>query len=128
MDLHVDIQELRQLEHDLGQVPARMVPKIVAVLKRGAKNIKDDWRDAWSGHAHIKHLPRAISYDINYGMSHISAEIGPDKEVSQGPLGSLIEYGSVQNAPIPGGAPALAKEEPKFFAQMEQLAAGVLDE
>lgn len=85
------------------------------VVNRGALQIKNAWKARWSGYAHLPHLPSAISYDIAGGGGVWVAEIGPDKTRSQGPLGNIIEFGSRNNAPIPGGLPAARAEEPLFF-------------
>lgn len=127
MELRVDTGDLKRLERDLGRVPAEVVPKVVAIVKRGAQNIKTDWQKAWSGHPHIKHLPRAVTYDMKITPRGVSAEIGPELGKRQGPLGGIIEHGSPTSAPIPGGLPAADREEPRFFAQLELLAGRVLD-
>jgi hypothetical protein len=92
------------------------------VVAKGAINVTSDWRKRWSGHAHAPRLPYAVGYDLNWFLGgKIEAEIGPDKDKPQGALGNLFEYGSVNNAPIPGGAPALEAERPKFEKAMENL-------
>ena len=48
------------------------------------------------------------------GLALHEAEIGPDKLRPQGPLGNLIEFGSINNPPHPGGLPAALREEPRF--------------
>lgn len=118
MDLDVDASELREFAEDLGRIPASMVPKVEAVVRKAAVNIKQDWAQTWTGHAHIPALPKAISFDMLYGFGSIGAEIGPDKARTQGPLGNVIEFGTVNNAPIPGGYPALYKELPAFMLHL----------
>ena len=118
MDIDIDASELREFTEDLGRIPASMVPKVEAVVRKAAVNIKKDWAAAWAGHAHIPALPRAISFDMQYGIGVIGVEIGPDKAKAQGPLGNVIEFGTVNNAPIPGGYPALYKELPAFLAHL----------
>jgi len=92
------------------------------VVQKGSVNIKADWRRRWSGHAHAPRLPYAIGFDTKVLGSRIESEIGPDKDKPQGALGNLFEFGSIKNAPIPGGAPALEAERPKFERAMEALA------
>lgn len=92
------------------------------VVQRGALNIKTDWRKRWTGYKHAPRLPYAITYDTRQLGGRIDAEIGPDKDKPQGALGNLFEYGSLNNAPIPGAAPALRTEQPKFEKAMEGLA------
>jgi len=56
------------------------------------------------------------------------AEIGPDKLRRQGPLGNLLEYGSVHNAPHPHMIPAAEAEQPRFEQAMEDLSARLLED
>jgi hypothetical protein len=113
---------LKELIADLER-EARVAPaEARKVLQKGALNIKNDWRRRWSGRPHAPRLPYAIGYDTRVLGGVSEAEIGPDKDKPQGALGNLFEYGSVNNAPIPGGAPALEAERPKFEAAMEALA------
>lgn len=92
------------------------------VVQKGCLNIKNDWRKRWTGFPHAPRLPYAISYDTTMTGERVEGEVGPDKDKRQGSLGNLFEYGSVNNAPIPGGAPALQAEQPKFERAMEALA------
>jgi hypothetical protein len=91
------------------------------VVGRGLLNIKKDWAARWTGYPHIVHLPRAINYDVVRRGDDISGEVGVDKSRRQGPLGNLIEFGSENNAPIPGGLPAIAAEEPRFERALADL-------
>lgn len=126
--IHADSGDLDDLIHDLdiGVVRRRMMPEAKRVTERGAFNIKKDWRDRWSGHPHIPHLAKAVTYDVTSKRDEVEAEIGPDKERRQGPLGNIIEHGTVHNAPIPGGAPALAAEEPRYMKALADLGEKVL--
>lgn len=99
-------------------------PEIGRVVERGAFNIKKDWRQRWSGLHHLRRIPYSITYDVEYRIAGqtVSAEIGPDLNKPQGPLGGILEDGSPTSAPHPGGLPALATEEPKFIDQLERVA------
>lgn len=92
-----------------------------------ALRIKTDWRRRWSGFKHAPRLPYAVTYETKVLGGLIDAEIGPDKDRPQGALGNLFEYGSVKNAPIPGGAPALEAERPRFEKAIESLAVKSLE-
>lgn len=91
------------------------------VVQKGCLNVKTDWRRRWSGFPHAPRLPYAIGYDTKQLGGRIEGEVGPDKDKRQGALGNLFEYGSIKNAPIPGGAPALETERRKFERAMEAL-------
>lgn len=115
------------LAADLGQAAAKALPEIRKVLQKGALNIKTDWRRTWTGLAHAPRLPYAITYDTEETATRVIAEIGADKEKRQGALANLIEYGSVNNAPIPGGARALRAEEPRFEKALGDVIEGLTD-
>lgn len=100
---------------------------MLAAVTKGAVNIKKDWAARWSGMGHAPALPAAVSYDITYGLGGVKAEIGPDKGRRQGALGNLLEFGSVHNAPRPGGMPALDAEAPRFEQALAEAAGKVLD-
>ena len=86
-----------------------------AVVNKGALNVKLGWQRRWRGLSHAPSLADAISYDLkSRGMAEHEAEIGPDKTKRQGALGNLIEFGSINNPPHPGGLPAALREEPRF--------------
>lgn len=99
---------------DVADGQAHVDQQLRGVVNHGAFNIKQAWKARWSGYAHLPHLPGTISYDLAGGAGVWTAEIGPDKTKRQGPLGNIIEFGSVNNAPIPGGLPAARAEEPLF--------------
>jgi hypothetical protein len=112
---------LKMLGADLAR-EAKIAPvEARKVVGKGCLNVKTDWRRRWSGYPHAPRLPYAITYDTKQLGGRIEGEVGPDKGKPQGALGNLFEYGSVKNSPIPGGAPALETERPKFERAMEAL-------
>lgn len=116
-----DTKDLEEWIADLNKADEDLVPRAERVVGRGLYNIKRDWAARWTGYAHIPWLPKAINYDVTREGDNISGEVGPDKTKRQGPLGNLIEYGSENNAPIPGGLPAIAAEEPKLLNALADL-------
>ncbi|MFB7739572.1 hypothetical protein ACFC08_35535 [Streptomyces sp. NPDC056112] len=72
-----------------------------------AGKVKRDAAQRISGHSHLPAYPASITYSLSHGPMGPEAEIGPDKGRRQGPLGNLIEYGSIHNAPLPHLGPAL---------------------
>lgn len=113
----VDLSQIKALEQSLRDAEADVVGEMRNIVNRGAFSVKKDWQRRWSGHQHIRGLPHTITYDTTVTGDTAAAEIGPDKNRGgQAPLAHLIEYGSVNNPPLPGGAPALEAEAPKFEA------------
>jgi hypothetical protein len=110
------------LEHARDEVG----PEGRKVVEKGAYNIKDYWRAKWGGFRHAPDLPYAVTYDIFDEGDRVRAEIGPDKNKRQGALGNLLEFGSENNAPHPGGSPALDAEGPRFEQAVADLAEKLL--
>lgn len=125
-DVSVDVSQLRGLAEDLRMGYKEAAKDAAAIVGRGALNIKKDWQSRWRGHPMVPAIPYAINYDVKVRPTEIAAEIGVDKGRRQGPLGNLLEFGSVNNAPLPGGAPALAAEEPRFVEQAAKLVDSLL--
>lgn len=125
-DLDVTVTGLRELVRDLEAVDNKLPAGVKAVVSKGALNIKNDWKRRWSGIGHAPALPAAVTYDTKESRDSVSAQIGPDKGRRQGALGNIIEFGTSNNAPIPGGLPALAAEQPKFEKALEDVAEKVL--
>jgi len=127
MGFRVDVDGLERWEADHAAMPAELDEQIRKVTGRGAFNVKRDWKARWTGYRHIPYLPNAISYDLERapGGGWV-AEIGPDKHRRQGPLGNVIEFGTINNAPIPGGLPALDVETPRFERALADAAEKVL--
>lgn len=120
--IRVDASQVEALAALFAQVPGKAVALARPVVQKGALNIKNDWRRAWSGLDSAPYLASAVTYDITDAGSLVTAEIGPDKSLPQGALGNLLEFGSVNNAPHPGGLPAAQAEEPRFAEAAERLA------
>jgi hypothetical protein len=124
--MDIDTSQLQKLAADIRAHSRNTPAAAVQVVAKGALNIKADWRKAWAGLAHAPYLPAAITYDTTVRVSSIEAEIGPDKDRRQGALGNIVEFGTSKNGPRPGGAPALAREEPKYVSAVEKLTQGLL--
>lgn len=125
--MDVEAAGLRELVQALSKAESRSVPAVAAVVTKGNINIKKDWRQRWSGIGHAPALPAAITDDVSYGLLTVRGEVGPDKDRRQGPLGNIIEFGTENNAPIPGGLPALEAEAPRFERALGELGGRMLE-
>lgn len=115
---------LARVASDLIAAAAAAPVAVVGVVKKGAVNVKKDWRanaQASSGR-HAPAYPYSITFDVSATGRTVSAEIGPDKDKPQGPLGNLLEFGSVNNPPHLDGQRAIDAERPKFIEQIAKLA------
>jgi hypothetical protein len=122
----VDASQLRTLVADLDRAASRSVTEVAAVVSKGALNIKKDAARRVSGLAHAPAYPASIGYDLYRLPGSVNAKVGPDKGRRQGALGNILEFGSVNNGPIPHLSPALDAEEPRYARAMEDLAAKLL--
>jgi hypothetical protein len=119
--MDVQVTGLRELIVELAKAERAVPQQVREVVQKGALNIKRDWQQRWAGLSHAPSLAAAVSYDTRLAGAGASAEIGPDKGKAQGALGNLLEFGSVNNAPRPGGLPALQAEEPRFEKAMGDI-------
>jgi HK97 gp10 family phage protein len=121
------VSELAALAADFGRVAQAVDDEGEKVVSKGALNIKEDTRARWAGHRHAPTLAASVTYDLTRTAAGVSAEIGPDKDLTGGgPLGTIYEYGTPHSAPRPALNPALDAEEPNFVRALEDLAERLL--
>lgn len=107
--LDFDLSELTALSGNIGRASAAVVKASVAVVAKGAVNIKNDTR------ANVSDDPtwRRLAQTVNYEQVGLSAVIGYD-DVGQGELAGIYEFGSARRAPHPTLYPAAGREAPRF--------------
>lgn len=128
MQFRLDVSDVNRLSAQLQQKGVRIGDEVRAIVEVGARNVKDEARDLISGLAHAPAYPYSIGYDLHaaLGLGLVSADIGPDKAKPQGALGNILEYGTVNNAPLAHLGPALDREAPGFVRALEDAAGDVL--
>lgn len=117
---------LRRLAAQLHAAPGVTAPQARQVVKKGAVNIKGDARRRIGRPRHAPHYPGAITFDVGSTPAGPHADIGPDKQRRQGPLGNVLEFGSPTSAPHPHMRPAAEAELPRFAKAMQDLAVQAL--
>jgi bacteriophage HK97-gp10 putative tail-component len=115
------MSQLDDLAADLDRAVEDALDEAEKIVGKGSNNIKQDAKQRVTGYSHLPHYPRSITYDVDRAGNTVSSEIGPDANRRQGPLGYIIEQGTVNNAPIPHLYPALDAEEPAFVRYIEDL-------
>ncbi len=138
--VQLDNGDFMSFTRDLEHVPADAGANVVTATEISARNIKDSWREAWSGSEHLPGAERSITYDMfgtasaagrlagaaYGGASSVSAEIGPSLDIGQGPVVGLVEEGTATVAPRGYGAHALAEEIAGYEAGLGKAVGDVL--
>jgi len=94
MDNRFDMSDVRRLERHLARAIPRARRDARMVTRRGAMNIKRDWKSNARSSApkHAPLYPSSIGFDFAaYGPDIFMAIIGPDKGGPQGALGNLLD-------------------------------------
>lgn len=120
--------DLHTLAVNLGEAGARAEQEVKALIEASAIKIKTRTRKSWDGLNRARHLAKAVDWEMKGSAgSNIIAEIGVNKQRMQGPLGNIIEYGTIKNAPIPALGPAMKHEEPILFRALMEIAGRTLE-
>lgn len=110
--------DLNKLLSDWDAAHEKLEDETRKVLSKGSLNIKTAWKAAWRVRPKTPWLYTTIDYDLGKDLAtgNQYGEIGPSPVPGghSASLGGIIEEGTVNNAPHPGGAPALAAELPRF--------------
>lgn len=127
--VHFDNTEVDKLVQVLGQAGDAAFKNVRAIVAKGALNIKTDARRMAKGIAHAPLYPSSISFDLKTRLRTFEAEIGPDKNLRQGSLGNILEYGAParNTAPHPHMLPAAVRELPRLEKALEDAAAKPLE-
>lgn len=116
-----DISGLDDLVRDLTAEPGKVQRKAPLAVTAGAKAVQTKWRQHAGFSRHAPLYPASITYDVTWKGSGYEAEIGPDKDLPQGPLGNLIEYGSANNPPHGNDVAAMAEAGPQIDRAFDGL-------
>lgn len=113
------MSEIRDLAVDLEKKAWRAIPEVAAVVKKGAQNIKEQYRSDAESTGTTKHFSKSISYDINKGG--LEAEIGPDPSKTQGPLDNILYFGDSKRPGVLDFDGPPREEEPRFHRAIEDV-------
>lgn len=118
--------DLKMLARDLDGAAQRAQGETVAAVEATAQAVVKTARSIISGHAHLPAYPASITHDVYVLPGFTEAQIGPDKGRTQGALGNIIEYGTVNNAPLPHLGPALVANAPVFEQAIDKVVEDLL--
>lgn len=127
----LDASQVNKLSKDLRAAPGRKALEIRASMFKGGMNIKKrasqiiaDARFTGGGKTNIPGYPYSIDFDQEDAGFTIVA--GPNKDLAQGALGNLFEYGGEGLAPIPHLQPALDEEKVRTEKALGWIAGDLL--
>ncbi|MFG2165519.1 hypothetical protein [Micromonospora chersina] len=129
MRISTESSQLDRLVAELADVPENAHGNIVKAATFTSNGIKKTARQFASGIAHAPDYPNAITYDVDdlgVGVG-VQTEIGPDKDRRQGPLGNILEYGTVNNPPYAHLGPALDRWSTDCVEGLEKAAVDALE-
>lgn len=124
--INVDTSEVRKLAADIARMPRESLVKARPVVQKGALNIKNEMREQASGHPTFPAFPSSITYDTEINASGIEAEIGPDKNKTQGALGNILYFGTSKNGPVLDINGPMEAEAPRFERALGLMAENLL--
>lgn len=122
-DVTIDTSELARFAADVGRITGETVPKVDAVVKRAAQNIKDEMVEDAGSSEHFKGIGRTITYDRAYGIGFVGYEVGPDRaRGGQAPLAGVAYTGGANGGggSLDADAP-LEHEAPRMMAELLKL-------
>ena len=125
--MDIDTSEFRALAADLGRASREVFKEAEKVTEKAAHNIKTTMADDAKSSGTYRHFAGSISYTMQGNGAFSSAEIGPDKDRTQGALGNILYFGTSKNAPVLDVEVGLRKEAPEFEKRIGEMAEGLLD-
>lgn len=126
MDLDTDVHGLQELVGDLTTAGPLAGLKAYGATYRAASELRDLARTLAGGLRHAPHYPRSITADTEVEDGEIVGRVGPDKDLKQGPLGNILEYGTVNNPPNAHLGPAFDRVLPGWVDEVRDIAGDIL--
>src|SRR5688572_26238737 len=96
-----DVSGLNHLAADLIEAGLLVGAKAFGIAHDYAETTERDARAFAPKGPHLPHYAASITSDVTATPTGIVAEVGPDKDLPQGPLGNLLEYGKPGQPPEP---------------------------
>lgn len=117
-----DTSGLDELAADLTEAGLRVGFKIVPILDKHGKQIRDDARQ-FAPRKGLPHYAETITHEVN--TTGVFVEIGPETG-GQGSLGHILENGTEDLAPHGHVGPALDRSIPGFVDDVADLGGRIL--
>jgi hypothetical protein len=121
-----DSSDLEALARDLADAPAKLKSGMRQVVRKSASAVRDAARAVAPNPHHAGLYRASITLDVTESGDVVEAEVGPDKDLPQGDLGNLLEFGDARGGAQPHLVPAMEAQEPQFVSAAEAAAEAVL--
>lgn len=127
------MDDIRALELDLGQVPAKLAANVVKVIPKTGLAMKKRMQADFRQSTYFKQIAKSVDYDVKRlgfgGDAVIQVEVGPNKSRdTSASLAGIAYFGSSRSggATVPDPVVPMRLEAPVFFGFMEMAAEGLL--
>lgn len=121
----IDTSELRKLSADLGRIPAKVVPEVESVLKKGADVLKKNMQAEFQESPHFKRVAEAVSYERRGFGRQIAYEVGPEMGRGAGSLGFIAVDGGANGG---GGSVKIDQLLEPEAKQVEKFLGDILED
>lgn len=112
-NIEFDMSEVNELAQNLLASNSLVRNHVSAAMARSGKDAAKDAQKLLRGQArgrYTKHYPRSITSNAVAGSRGLVVEFGPEAGRRQFWLGRKLEYGTVNNDPLPHLNPAAEKQ------------------
>lgn len=113
MEFKVDARALHAFGEDLAIEAKRLDPKVRAVVKKGALNIKKTMQEDLGGSKSFKGVRPAVNFTMSGNANFSQADIGPVKG-SPGSLANIAYFGTSRGGGTVDVENGLKQEAPRF--------------
>jgi hypothetical protein len=123
-----DTSELENLALNLGKAGREVTLAATKVIERSALAVKQGMQQDFTNigaapHGTVPHIADAIDYDVR-GLSY---EVGINKARRQGPLGSILAFGTSTQPALVDHEAAMRRELPRLEFTLGEVGVMVLE-
>jgi hypothetical protein len=115
---------------DLELIKGRIRTEFRPLLEEFGRDVTEDAKNRIEARrhspTHIPSYPSSITFDLKDTSDGLNLEAGPDKDLPQGPLGNIFEFGTSKTAPIPHLGPAYEAHLEPFLGKIEASAGSLV--
>jgi hypothetical protein len=122
--MRVETQGLGVLAQDMDDAADEMMDKAFWATRASMRKIVADAQRQVRGYAHLPHLARSFTYDVERDQvrTQVVGEAGAEHERLQGKLDVYIEFGTPTSREHPHWRPAADREIPRWIDRLERAA------